>query len=274
MGSFCFFCYNPLRAPFRTHESALSFITMKKTIIFGLFASILALLGASVAHAEDGTNVSITATNAQGERQEIRMDTQTNIKGKRMDLKAFASSTRADIKGMRQDFRNASGTKAWATSTKDKRMELKAEIDERKQELESRRASTTADIKMTKVTETMKLASVHLTSELTRLGDIKTKIDSRLSKFDQAGASTTAARADLATAVSLMTTAQTKIAAVSTISASTTDAKASADAVRQAVKDAQSAINDAQKALMQVVSDMRGLEASVRVGASATSTRD
>lgn len=198
----------------------------------------MALFGASAVHAEDGVraNVSVQA------------------------------SVRPPIAGERGEI-------------KDKRMEIKTQIETRKQELEAKRASSTEariETRATKasnrIAETIREAQNRLNGEIKRLGDIKAKIDSRLVKFEQVGATTTLARADEALAVTAIAGAQTQINAIASFQVSTTatttvNVKASTDALRQAIKAAQTAINDAQKALMKVVSDMKGLEASVKVKA-------
>lgn len=160
---------------------------------------------------------------------------------------------------------SASSTKA---AIKDIRVELKSQIEAKKQEIQSKRASTTAEIKLMKVAETVKQSKAHLTNELSKLADAKARIDSRLAKFDEAGANTVAAKADLALAVTAIAAAQAKVDAVASVQASL-DTKAFADALRKAVKDAQTSINDAQKALVKVTGDMRGLEASVKAGVKA-----
>jgi len=173
-----------------------------------------------------------------------------------IEKEVTGTTTRVDRAKIRQSFRIEATTTA--STTKEipgiKKNDLKTEIEARKQELANRRASTTAEIKATKVTAAVKTAQSHLDQEIQRLGEIKTKIDSRLSKLDQAGATTTAARADLALSVTALQTAQTKADAIAIVDVSTSNA---ADAIRQAVQDAQNAINDAQKSLTQVVADMK-----------------
>lgn len=154
------------------------------------------------------------------------------------------------------------------------RAELKKEIEVKKQEIKTmktERASTTTDAKLAKLNEAVKSSQIHLTKELSRLNDAKTKIESRLAKFEQAGANVTVAKADLALAITALATVQTKINAVGTVQAGT-DTKAFAEALRTAVKAAQSSINDARKALSKVTSDMKGLEASIKRMKNATST--
>ncbi len=156
---------------------------------------------------------------------------------------------------------------------KDIRAEIKTEIQAKKQELQAKRASTTAEIKLAKVAETIKQSKIHLANEISRLNDAKSRIDSRIAKFDQAGANTVAVKADLALAVTAIAGAQAKVDAVGSVQPST-DTKAFADSLRKAVKDAQTSINDAQKALIKVTSDMKGLEASVKASKTASSTRE
>jgi hypothetical protein len=242
---------------------------MKKTLILGSIITAFTLIGASAVHAEDSAVTGSATVNNDGATvqvkmvprpvmQGIRQDARGQVKVLRAEMKTAASSTRADIKDIRKDMRVASGTK---------KMDLKTEIENRKEDLANRRASTTEAVKTVRFNETMKLSQTHLTQEVSRLSDIKAKIDTRLTKFDTQGVSTVAVRADLALAVTAIADAQTKISAAGSVQL-TTDTKASADAVRQAVKDAQTAINAAQTALMKVVSDMKGLEASAHATSS------
>lgn len=221
---------------------------MKKITIASL-AIIMALVGASSAQAET------RATTTPMLKKEVRAELNTAIKEKRDEIRNIASTTKAVIK--------------------DKKVELKNEIEQKKQELKTERnerASTTAEIKLMRVAETVKLSQTHLNNEIARLNDAKSRIDSRLTKFEQVGGNTTLARADLALAVTAMTAAQAKVDAVGTVKTST-DTKAFADALRTAVKAAQSSINDAQKALSKVTSDMKGIESSIkRNNRNATST--
>jgi hypothetical protein len=230
---------------------------MKKITIVG-FMAILALISASSVQAETKPNPTPAL------RKEVRTEVKAAVQTKRDDMKAIASTTRADIKEKRVEMKGAASTT---------RQTLKNEIEQKKQELKTERASTTDEIKLIKINGVIKDSGLHLSAELSKLNDAKTRIDSRLAKFEQAGGNTTTARADLALAVTSLATAQTKIDAVSAVQAST-DTKTFADALRTAVKDAQSAINDAQKALSKVTSDMRGLEASIKLPKTASSTQN
>lgn len=166
---------------------------------------------------------------------------------------------------------NAEAAELKAT-VQSKRIELKAQIEEKKQEMKTRRASTTEEIKVFKLNETVKLSQAHLNAEIAKLSDIRSRIETRLAKFEQYGGNTTIARADLALGVTAIGAAQTKIDAVGAIQAST-DTKAFTDVLRAAVKAAQASINDAQKALTKVTSDMKGIEASIKRNATASSTK-
>ncbi|HVU06532.1 MAG TPA: hypothetical protein VHC46_01720 [Thermodesulfobacteriota bacterium] len=203
---------------------------MKKTIILGS-ALALSLAGTPVAHAQEA----------------IRP-----VPAMRPALKTIASTTRAEIKEVRVEAKEA---------IQDKRSELKAEIEVRKEALAQKRASTTAEIKVARINETLKNAQTHLAAESSRLDEIKEKIDSRMDKLSEAGADVSKAQASLDLAITAMNGADAKISALASIDASSADASTE---IKAAVKDAQAAIDAAQKALLQVVTDMRTAEISVK----------
>ena len=248
---------------------------MKKTLIIKapavVFALALACAVTSNVYAQESSDSSRTNQNGPRPNMEVRDNIKAEvvqIRTIRRDEQAFATATRAEIKDIRSNIR--------ATTSTSTKMDLKAEIEMRKEDLAARRASSSAAIKETaieRVNNALKLATSHLNQEIQRLTDIKAKIDTRLDKFDQNGGNTSVARADLALAVTSINTAQADVTAVGAVTI-TTDLKASAEAIRTAVKTAQESINAAQKALSKVVSDMRGLEAETQTATTTSSTEN
>lgn len=240
---------------------------MKKIIVGSFIIAAAFVLTSKTAHGQE-----IVPPKPQDSRGDMRAEVQGDrekIQEMRRDNHAFATSSRADIQNMRKDIRQATSTPV------NTRMELKNEIEARKAELAARRASTTAMVKATaaeRVQDTLKLAQNHLSQELQRLMDIKTKIESRLSKFDEEKADTTESRNDLAVAVTALQKAESDITAVGSVEI-TSDLKASAEAIRGAVNTAQTSVDAAQKSLAQVVDDMKALVPANTTATSSTQSQ-
>ncbi len=128
-------------------------------------------------------------------------------------------------------------------------------------------ASTTIAAKIQK---TLDKSSERLTQELARFRQIQTKIESRLTKLDAEGASTTDARIVLANAITKLSQAETSIKALADVQISKDDPRSSTEAVKTAIMAAQDALKSAHQALMDVLPAMKGLQASVKRQASST----
>lgn len=169
-------------------------------------------------------------------RQGIASTTQTlrgEIKDKIGEVRAFASTTRGEIKDSREEMRrNASTTRA----------EIRADVKEKAYKRLVETASTTQS---------------HLYKAIDRLNEIKTKIDSRITKFADSGVDVTLARADLITANFKIDQAKASVGLLSGIVISTDDPRDSLVSLKDAVKTAQKAINDAHQALVNVVKNFK-----------------
>ncbi len=225
---------------------------MKKSLLI-IAASALAFSWALTAAAEEATleltvNGSTTPVKVNAK---VRGEASTSrpILEKRDVLKAQIEAKKQELQDKREE-------------VKDKREEVKEKMSEKREDIKELRAEV-REKASDRLDLIVKNAGKRLSHALEELNSIKARIESRLTKFEQAGATTTSARADLSIAVSKLAIASTSVQAVLSTPISTSTPTTTAAALKTAVKTAQTAIQDAHKSLMQVIADMKGLQGTL-----------
>lgn len=256
---------------------------MKKTIVLGtLAAAAFSLLSATAVFAQEDQVQGRPDDNFPNRpERDFRFGTSSRPETDRPGMRLGQGEDRPGLRlGENEDMRRSTTTDDATSSRPIFRStagmspdQIKAEIEARKEALAEKRASTTMEIKakamMNRLSETLKNVGAHFSAELKRLGEIETKIESRLTKLSAAGADVTTAQADLSLATAALQSAQTASDSFGSTDFSNASSTVS---VRDAAKGVQSSIIAAQKALMKVVEDMAAAQETVR--AEATSTQE
>ena len=250
---------------------------MNKSIIT-VSLSALAVLGAQTASAEE---IQATVNAGAPVKVDARVPSPTGIKPElraiKAEIKAHATSARADMKAVKVD---AKAQRKEVASTSKAQMEakreaLKVEIEARKAELKEKKAEF-KDAGAARIGNVIQNAVERLNHALERLAKIKDMIETRLAKLESAGGNTAHARAELAVATEKIEAANAAIQVVADFHSTSTSASASTtidiQGFKEVAKNAQSAVIEAHKSLMNVVSEMKGIQGSIKGELKATTT--
>lgn len=191
-----------------------------------------------------------------------KMELKVNLDAKKLELKKLASTTRGELKDQRQEVRGEIMDKRdeFRKEASTTRGEIKDKRDEFRKEASTTRAEIKQDVKdraAKRLGETVTNATRQLNQAISRLEEIKAKIDSRITKFAEKGVDVTLARADLLTASFKIDQAKTAVSAISGVVVSTTDPKTSLESLKTVVETAKKAVEDAHRALVNTVENFK-----------------
>lgn len=141
-----------------------------------------------------------------------------------------------------------------------KRASTTAHRDERREDIEDRKASSTErriemqrDLAKRKAEHTAQL----FTASVERLGNIITRLESRIAKVDTAGGTTTEAKIFVAEARTHLSLATSSIATFASIDLSSEKARENFEVVRALAKEIKEHFRDAHQSLMNAVRSLK-----------------
>ncbi len=189
------------------------------------------------------------------------------------NIRENASSTRADIKNIKDEIKAFVGAKRddiqarFASSTPQERQQMR---DDGRVQIEQKRAEVRTKVEAAKEKAKEKFGEAvqrsvgnivdNLTKHIEQLSEIATRIDARITERQAGGVNMDASIALLTTARADITTAQDKVTAVGaalTAALSSATPKTEMTKVRDAVKAAEDAIRTAKDALKQTFDSIK-----------------